>query len=218
MNIRAGACTSPVKPLAAVMLLSLALSLILSGGARAQGDAFCPAVIILPLTGSIAVFESAQDDAAEGDIAYAASLDSATITCKEESDSLPVRADIAFTGVAESDSGRIVTGMLPVFASLVSRNNILLKKAIEEQAIVLTAEMNRIAYNGNFRDMPIPLLSTGARAGMRYVIGFQLDEEQLSHNRRLAAQTATARPAQGARKMQGAQDGATNAIDIENTP
>lgn len=168
----------------------LLLSLALCGGARAQGDAFCPAVAILPLTGSIAMTAPADGGAREGAVAWRASLDSASITCLEEKDSLPRRADIAFSGIAESESERIVTGMLPVFVSLVSRDNVLLEKAVEEQAIVLTPEMNRIAYSGGFRDMPVPLLGAEARAGLRFVVGFQLDAEQLARNRRLAAETA----------------------------
>ena len=175
--------------LAAGLLLFLALC----GGAGAQSDPFCPAVAILPLTGSVSVFGPEQgegDGAQEGAVAWRASLDSASISCQHERDSLPRRADIAFTGIAESDSGRIVTGMLPVFVSLVSRENILLHKRVEEQAIVLTAQMNRIAYGGGFRDVPIPLLDADARAGLRFVVGFQLDAAQLADNRRRAAEAA----------------------------
>ena len=165
----------------------------LAQGTFVPGDAFCPAVVVLPVTGSIAMQETDGGGRAEP-LAWRASLDSASITCLHEKDSLPRRADIAFTGIAESDGGGIVTGMLPIFVSLVSRDNVLLEKRLGEQAIVLTPEMNRIAYGGDFRDMPIPVLDAGARAGLRFVVGFQLNRQQLDHNRQMAAKAAEAAP------------------------
>ena len=149
----------------------------------APGSVICPPVSILPLTGSIAVFEENKDE-----ILYRASLDSANITCIAEENALPQRADISFTGVAETERARIITGELPVFLTVINQQNRPLGKRVERLPVVLTSELNKIAYRGDFKDMPIPDIITPARQGLRFLLGFQLDEQQLRHNRTLLQQ------------------------------
>lgn len=147
--------------------------------------AFCPSVFILPLTDSITIFR--RDAGKETDaIFYRASLDTATVSCIVETSAFPTLAEISFTGIAETENAEIITGFLPVFVTLLDRDSKVLNKQIKENAIVLTPQVTKIAYNGTFENVPVPLMAPEARAGFRFVVGFQLDRKQLEHNREAA--------------------------------
>lgn len=155
---------------------------------------FCPQVSLLPLTESITIFEPARADDSRRHVFWSGHLDSVAITCRREENALPRYADIRFAGTANSAAGELITGSAPIFVSLVRRGNVaaggrdeLLEKRIHEQAFVMTAEMDRIAWDGTFADFPIPQESTQERRRLRFFVGFQLDEEQLTYNRRQAA-------------------------------
>lgn len=149
----------------------------------APGSVFCPPVSILPLTGNITVFE--EEDAES--VIYRASIDSAIISCATEEIGLPKSADVSFSGIAETDKAKIITGELPVFLTVLYQQRVVYQKQVEDLAVVFTPEMNKIAYNGKFEKVAIPDVTRGAREDLRFFVGFQLDEKQLRHNRITAA-------------------------------
>lgn len=147
----------------------------------APGQVLCPPVSILPLTGSIAIFEEDMES-----VLYRASLDSAVVSCATEEEGLPKSADISFTGIAESNKAEIITGELPVFLTVLYQQRVVHQKQVEDLAVVFTPEMNKFAYSGEFEDISIPDVATSAREDLRFLVGFQLDERQLLYNRREA--------------------------------
>ena len=149
----------------------------------APGSIFCPPVSVLPLTGRITVFE--EEDAES--VVYQASIDSAIISCSTEDAGLPKSADVSFSGIAESSKAKIITGELPVFLTVLYQQRVVYQKQVEDLAVVFTPEMNKIAYKGKFEDVAIPDVARTAREDLRFLVGFQLDEQQLRHNRLIAA-------------------------------
>ncbi|MCY4032335.1 MAG: hypothetical protein OXF05_09495 [Hyphomicrobiales bacterium] len=147
----------------------------------APGSVFCPPVSVLPLTGRITIFEENAES-----IIYRASIDSAIISCATEGEGLPKSADVSFSGIAESGRAEIITGELPVFLTVLYQQRVVYQKQVEDLAVVFTPEMNKIAYKGKFEDVAIPDVATSAREDLRFLVGFQLDEQQLQHNRRTA--------------------------------
>ncbi|MAB14468.1 hypothetical protein [Parvibaculum sp.] len=158
------------------------------GGSTQEGGTAaypCPNVGVLDQADRITAFNGSGQDIT--DVAVRAELNKVVTQCEYNLSDSTITFDIAFDGVAELGPGATSrTQNLPVFMAVTRRFGKLVKKQTMTLPVTFAPGETKVRFTKMLEGNVVPY-GKGADGRIYYIlVGFQLSQDQLAYNRRVA--------------------------------